>query len=80
MIINALKWLTNFLETRFPERVVPASKAALEALELRFLGTLPQAEADKAEIEKLKKQIELLNLRVGLSRPIQTVLRSNKNG
>lgn len=80
MVINALKWLVKFLETRFPEKVGnPASKEAVEALTVATLETFKThaatVNAQAVEIKKLKEQIEILNLRVGLSRPMQTVLK-----
>lgn len=80
MIINALKWLTNFLETRFPAKESFATKDSIDALWAFVTPATAVVEKHTAEIEALKKQIEILNLRVGLSRPIQTVLRSNKHG
>lgn len=85
MVINALKWLVKFLETRFPEKVGnPASKEALEALRVATLETLSTyttvANAQATEIKKLKEQIEILNLRVGLTRPTQSAFGRKLNG
>lgn len=79
-MINALKWLVKFLETRFPEKVDPANyvlRAEFKAVTDVCTEILQRQEKD---IESFKKQIEVLNLRVGLSRPMQTVLRNKSNG
>ncbi len=73
-LIAGLKWLSVFLERRFPPKFVPADfilrneyKAATEVYaELLKTNTI--------EIEKLKEQVQTLSIRVGLSRPIQTVV------
>lgn len=85
MVINALKWLVKFLETRFPEKVGnPASKESLEALRVATLATLDTytavANAQALEIKKLKEQVEILNLRVGLTRATQSPFGRKVNG
>jgi hypothetical protein len=84
-MVNALKWLVKFLETRFPEKVGnPASKEALEALRVATLATLDTytavVNAQAVEIKKLKEQVEILNLRVGLTRATQSPFGRKVNG
>lgn len=71
-VISALKWLAKFLERRFPARV--NSPVPMEMYQ-RDKDAFCETDAVQAkQIEALQKQIELLNLRVGLARPIQTVI------
>lgn len=84
MILNALKWLVRFLETRFPAKVIPVSRdefKAFEATITRMSGDDAGAIAVvKLDIEKMQKQIEILNLRVGLTRPTQAAFGRKLNG
>jgi len=77
-LVAGLKWLAVFLERQFPPKFVPSDfllQAEYKAAIAVYAACL---ERNTVEIEKLKEQIQTLNLRVGLSRPMQTVLRSNK--
>lgn len=74
-IVTSLKWVANYLERRFPPKFVPADfvlRAEYKAAVDVYSSCL---ERNTIEIERLKDQIQTLNLRVGLSRPIQTVLK-----
>lgn len=68
-MINALKWLVKFLETRFPEKVTPVAK---EAFDEAVDGLDSAVRNQNKQIEEMKKQIEILNLRVGLTRATQS--------
>lgn len=78
-MINALKWMVRFLETRFPEKVVPVSQKEFDGIKEtwreREFSQDSALQGLEAKIVEMKKQIEVLNLRVGLSRPMQTVLK-----
>lgn len=80
MIINALKWLIKFIETRFPAKESFASKDSLENLWAFLKPVAAATEKHTAEIDAMKKQIEILNLRVGLSRPTQSAFGRKLNG
>lgn len=74
-VIAALKWLARFLDSRFPPKVDPRTlstkeevKLLLDIVDSRFAGCAK-------EVDELKKQIQTLNLRVGLSRSIQTTFK-----
>jgi hypothetical protein len=70
-MLNALKWLVKFLETRFPEKRQFASQSGVDAL-VQIVATAGQdIDRLEKEVEMLQKQIEILNLRVGLTRATQ---------
>jgi uncharacterized protein Yka (UPF0111/DUF47 family) len=75
-MVKALKWLVRFLETRFPEKVTPVSKDALDHLEYvvkaNVEGHGKRISTLEAQIDEMKKHIEILNLRVGLTRATQS--------
>lgn len=77
-IIAGLKWLATFLETRFPAKVNnPVSE---ETFNSYLRTTVSMIDGHTKEIEKMQKQIEVLNLRVGLARPIPHGLMEKRNG
>lgn len=76
-IVNALKWMANYLETRFPAKITPLS--AHEFVQWRDSLVISLNAAEK-KIEVLEKQIEILNLRVGLTKPTQSAFGRKLNG
>ena len=79
-LIAGLKWMAKFLENRFPEKVdlsnfatkddVAATKSSIATLTMDL-------EALKVKYEEQKKLNEIISLRVGLSRPMQTILQKH---
>lgn len=74
-VIAGLKWLSLFLERRFPERFVPADYILRTEYKAAIDLYSSMLEQNTVDIEKLKEQVQTLNLRVGLARPMQTVLQ-----
>ena len=81
-IIAGLKWLATFLEKRFPEPMDPAQyvlraefKATMDAVSSVIQQDGEKIQAVERENTKLKEQLEKISLLIGLSRPMQTVLR-----
>lgn len=80
-LIAGLKWFAKFLENRFPEKINLehlATKDDVAALRSSLANLTMDVTALQARYEEQKKQNEIISLRVGLSRPMQTVLRSVK--
>ncbi len=80
-IVSSLKWAAKFLENRFPEKIDLghlATKDELAVLRTSIANLTMEVEVLKVRYEEQKKQNEIISLRVGLSRPMQTVLRSVK--
>jgi hypothetical protein len=80
-LIAGLKWGARFLENRFPEKINLehlATKDELAALRTSIANLTMEVEVLKTRYEEQKKQNEIIALRVGLSRPMQTVLRGVK--
>jgi hypothetical protein len=83
-LIDTLRRFASWLENR---RKLPTEFVSLETL-VHLENSLREANAEqgqyaaaiRTDVEKMKQQIEILNLRVGLSRPMQTVLRNKSNG
>lgn len=80
-LIAGLKWCAKFLENRFPEKINLehlATKEDVAALRSSIASLTMDVTALQTRAEEQKKQNEIIALRVGLSRPMQTVLRSIK--
>ncbi len=80
-LIAGLKWCAKFLENRFPEKIDLghlATKDELAGLRTSIANLTMEVEVLKTRYEEQKKQNEIISLRVGLSRSMQTVLRSVK--
>lgn len=81
-LIAGLKWCAKFLENRFPEKVDLSSLAQRVDLDAHVAASnksianlTMELEVLKSKYDEQKKLNEIISLRVGLSRPIQTVLR-----
>jgi len=81
-LVAGLKWLAKFLEARFPEPFHPENfvlrgeyKATVDVV-TEELTTLHSHDAIALEeIKKLSDRIEKISLLIGLSRPMQTILK-----
>ena len=81
-IIAGLKWVAKFLENRFPEKIDVSQLASKAEVELYFDSLSEKFDAQAVEIvalrdenKKFKEQFQIISLRVGLARPMQTVLK-----
>lgn len=81
-IIAGLKWLSQFLERRFPEPFHPSDfilrneyTAAIGVYSEMIQQNAIDIAALKDENKKSKEQMEKISLLIGLSRPMQTILR-----
>lgn len=76
-IVAGLKWAAKFLENRFPEKVdlsTFATKDELAAMRSSVANLTMELEVVKSKYEEQRKLNEIISLRVGLSRPMQTVV------
>lgn len=74
-IIASLKWFATFLERRFPPKFVPSDYVTKEEYDRAIKNHNEAITVIVTDYEKLKEQIQTISLRVGLARPMQTVLQ-----
>lgn len=74
-VIAGLKWVATFLENRFPEKVDLSQLATKDEVGALY-DVFEKRIADLEKVaEKHQEAMQTISLRVGLARPIQTVLQ-----
>lgn len=74
-LIAGLKWLSKFLENRFPEKVDFAQLATKKEVNASYDDLFRHISELEKTVASHKDQLQTISLRVGLARPIQTVLQ-----
>ncbi len=74
-VIAGLKWFATFLERRFPPKFVASDYVTKAEYDMAIKNHNATITVLVTDFEKLKEQIQTISLRVGLARPMQTVLQ-----